>query len=81
MQTQQNVDDDWDRFNILWRRDFCYGFHLGAGTHKRLSDRTLELWNIPYWSITIPLTLISVLLLLTKPRATNDMEAFAIKGT
>jgi hypothetical protein len=31
-------------------------------------------WLIPYWSVTIPLTLISLWLLLSKPRKSNQRE-------
>ena len=61
-----NIDDD----EIDWRWDRG-GFSFGAASKKNpeFLRRRLELWTIPYWSIVIPLTLLSAYLLLTKPRA------------
>lgn len=40
-------------------------------TDKAIKDRLVEVWIVPYWAITIPLTLFSAFLLLTKPRKTT----------
>lgn len=54
-----------------WRRDFA-GFHFGEG-RSNLQMSSQETWrccSLPYWSIVLPFTLISVWLLLsgqTKP--------------
>ncbi len=65
------IVDDWRHFNLTWRNDFFSSFHIGTGTHKRMSSRHLDLCTLPYWSIVIPLTLLSAWLLLSKPRPTT----------
>ena len=66
--------DDMQGMDIDWRVD-CFGFHFGAGLSKdRLKlepDAYLNIAVVPYWSITIPLTLISLWLLLFKPRSST----------
>ena len=34
----------------------------------RISYGRFELWSVPYWSLILPVTLLSAYLLLTKPR-------------
>ena len=54
-----------------WRR---YGFGSGE-LNVDSSDRFQHtIWIIPYWSIVIPLALISVWLLLGKPRASTQKK-------
>ena len=66
-----------------WRRECC-GFLFGSGILSLSLDkfppeerrwriepppkRLVDVWMIPYWSIVIPLTLLSVRLLFSKPR-------------
>ena len=59
-----------------WKWDWC-GFYFAEG-HGKLTgpcpSTRLRLYVIPYWSIVIPLTVISFWLLLSKPRKSNQME-------
>ena len=49
------------------------GFGYGAGkTHLR--GMSAQVWIIPYWSIVIPLTLLSAYLLLSKPRNSTQKK-------
>ena len=53
---------------MIWRFRWCgfaAGYELGRAY---LPDGRVDLWFIPYWSIVIPLTLLSAYLLLVKPR-------------
>jgi hypothetical protein len=60
--------DLWHEFHVKNRFDWA-GFHFGSGKHTSWhGERGIEIWFIPYWSIVIPLTLLSVFLLLSKPR-------------
>lgn len=50
---------------ILWRWELCgFDFCYASRSSHILRSR----WTIPYWSLTLPLTLISFWLLLTKHR-------------
>ena len=60
----QKEIDPWMDHKIVWRRDW-FGFHVGVGYRGNRRD---EDCMIPYWSIVVPLTLLSAYLLLTKPR-------------
>jgi hypothetical protein len=51
-------------FNTHW--NWC-GFHFGEGQDK-IFGIPISIWIIPYWSIVLPLTLLSAYLLLTTPR-------------
>ena len=53
-------------FEREWQWDF-FGFHFGEGTNPVLPRYREHYWMVPYWSITIPLTLLSCWLLLSKP--------------
>ena len=65
----------WDDGDVHWHWQWC-GFDFGAASFETLSQvpsnaiwiRREEIWQIPYWSIVIPLTSIAALLLLSKPR-------------
>jgi hypothetical protein len=50
------------------------GFGVGEPTSQLQSDWGFRCryWIIPYWSIVIPLTLLSAWLLLSKPRKRDD---------
>jgi hypothetical protein len=56
-------------FDVEWCWDWA-GFTFGAATRKPDSPRVfhVDLYSIPYWSIVIPLTLLSAWLLLSKVR-------------
>lgn len=47
-----------------WEREWC-----GFGVYETSSPLLVKAWKFPYWSIVIPLTLLSAWLLLSKPRA------------
>lgn len=49
----------------IWRREWC-GFEFGE-FRPNGPPWTEEIWVIPYWSVVVPLTLISAWLLLSKP--------------
>ena len=59
--------EPWRHLKVNWRADFL-GFHFGAAHNTAGTIRTIELWIIPYWSIVVPLTLLSAYLLFSKPR-------------
>lgn len=67
----------WDDGDIHWHWQWS-GFDFGAASFETLSQvpgnsnwiRREEIWQIPYWAITMPLALISLWLLLSKPRKT-----------
>lgn len=58
--------DLFDDDGITWHWHFC-GFRYGEYLSSR-SYGHLVLWFVPYWSIVIPLALLSAYLLLSKPR-------------
>ena len=59
--------DLWHEFHVKDRFDWA-GFHFGSGKHLSWhGDRGIKIWFIPYWSIVVPLTLLSAFLLLIKP--------------
>ena len=62
--------DPFENYDLEWRWDWA-GFTFGAGTSPR--DR-LDLYSISYWSIVIPLTLISLWLLVSIPRKSNQSK-------
>ena len=45
----------------------CCGFGFGEDTLNTANGRRFLIWIVPYWSIVIPLTLISAFLLISKP--------------
>jgi hypothetical protein len=59
--------DCWSEFTVAWRFDFA-GFHCGKGRHSTWDSWDVQLWVIPYWMITLTLSLLSVYLILWKPR-------------
>ena len=64
---------------ILWRRTWC-GFDFGKSRQTFSWGHNYEVveiwrwWSIPYWSIIIPLTLLSAYLLLSKPRPGKPLD-------
>jgi hypothetical protein len=66
--------DPWRVYDVGWRWDWA-GFHFGEGESpmQMMIREHLKSYFVPYWSIVIPLTLLSAYLLLTKPRqSTSD---------
>jgi len=71
----------WDDGDVHWHWQ-CIGFDFGAASFERLSQvpgnanwmRREEIWQIPYWAITIPLTLFSLWLLVWKPRKSTPKK-------
>ena len=57
-------------FQFDWRWDWA-GFHIGEGHYASRRDQDIM---VPYWSLVIPLTLISAWLLLSRPRKTNPKK-------
>lgn len=61
----RETDFNWNDWNVEWRRE-CLGFEFGAGTIPGITIMRNERWAIPYWSIVIPLTVLSAYLLFFK---------------
>ena len=55
-----------------WRTEFC-GFEFGQFIPKG-PPWSESIWLVPYWSITVPLTLLSAFLLLSKPRQSTQKK-------
>ena len=72
--------DPFDGMPIVQHWQLCgFGYFLKrlyiaekSGVLKPLYET--ESWTIPYWSITIPLTLLSAFLLLSKPQKSNQQK-------
>ena len=60
--------DEFESTAITWKIR-CLGFGIGD-----CSGRTTSVLRVPYWSFTVPLTLISLWLLLSKPRTSNQKK-------
>jgi len=77
--TVLDAEEKGDVFGYSFDRSFpaarwywkCIGFCFG--TEDNPPERAAFL-TAPYWSLTIPLTLISLWLLLSKPRKSNQMK-------
>lgn len=65
------LHEPWTEFRPNWQMSFL-GFHLsnGKGTGRGEASKELEtlICFVPYWSLVIPLTLLSACLLLSKRR-------------
>jgi hypothetical protein len=61
----------WEGFKDVERAHFA-GFEFGVGNHKKAAGVKMGLLILPYWSIVIPLALLSAWLLLSKPRVKNE---------
>lgn len=72
--------DPWDEAEVHWKWQH-WGFDFGAGTYLSRSsvvglfERRVDLWRVPYWAITIPLTSVSAYLILWKPRKRQVTDA------
>lgn len=58
--------DPWTGHEVKWRWDWA-GFHFGVGTAWWIVGLTNQ-YMVPYWTVVIPLILLSAYLLLSKPR-------------
>ncbi len=58
--------DPWEKLDIEWQSNW-FAFSFGTAMIKG-SIAKIEMCLIPYWSIVVPLTVLSAYLLLTKPR-------------
>jgi hypothetical protein len=66
--------DPWESIEVDWRWD-CGRFHFGSGMMKwRTGDLKCGYYIVPYWSIVIPLTLVSAFLLFSKPPISNQRQ-------
>ncbi|WP_157605083.1 hypothetical protein [Schlesneria paludicola] len=66
---KQEFHDTWEGYNIERRMDwgdFKFGVAVLPGDGARKTVR-IEAYQIPYWSIVVPMTLFSAYLLLSKP--------------
>ena len=70
---------DWDdsELKMRWRWRWC-GFCFGESPYE--DGAWLTLLVIPYWSITITLTVLSACLLLSKPRKSTQIRTAAPIG-
>ena len=68
-------DDDWKGAEVHWHWQWN-GFDFGASSVKETMwmgqvkpwTREVEVWQIPYWFLVVPLMLLSAYLLFSKPR-------------
>ncbi len=71
---QQTVVHPFIDAEIEWQRRFRWnGFDVGEG---HLAGLSLVTWTIPYWSMAVPLTLLSACLILWKSRIAKDPTNF-----
>lgn len=63
----------YEKLDIIRQSNWLL-FGVCSGRIKNSSIAQIEMCIIPYWSIVIPLTLISALLLVTNPRRSNQMK-------
>lgn len=56
------TSDTFQAYNVAWRWRCC-GFDFGEGSDLCYAERFV-IWKVPYWSIVIPLTLLSAYLIL-----------------
>jgi hypothetical protein len=67
----------WDGHEVHWQWD-CGQFHIGAGTiigTGTMKTTRVESRILPYWSIVVPLTLISLWLLLSRSRPSTTKNS------
>jgi len=68
--TDYNYEKSFPNARWTWNRD---GIRFGIETIDAQKYRAVVL-TVPYWSITIPMTLLSLWLLLSKPRKSNQSK-------
>ena len=88
--SRDNYKFYWNDGDVHWHWQLL-GFDFGAASFEAFTKAQTgtfrqrdEIWQIPYWSIVLPLTLISLWLLLSKPRSSTPMKITApisIEGT
>ena len=70
----------WGNPLAEWRWQFLgFGFGKSVDGTTQVANQSVQIVPstiavIPYWSIVVPLTLISLWLLLTKPRKSNQLK-------
>ena len=68
----QHIREGWESLRWYWRfSNVGIGGHH-SGVAPQIDDLLLVV--MPYWAITVPLTLISLWLLLSKPRTSTPMK-------
>jgi len=75
VQKKMEMPDMLHGKTIVWRRKGL-GFDLGSGEYG-FSNKMFGVasWTMPYWSVVVPLTLLSMILLLSKPRVAKPKKA------
>ena len=63
----------YEKLDLIWQSDWLL-FRVCNGRIKNSSIAQIEMCIIPYWSIVIPLTLISACLILSKARSSNQKK-------
>ena len=74
--TKMVRQNSWDGGDVHWHWQRG-GFDFGAASFEEATSkghagpwtRRIEVWQVPFWSIVTPLTLLSAFLLLSWPRA------------
>lgn len=61
-----------DSDEVEWQLKWA-GFEFGDAT-RVVEQRRVQRWDIPYWSLVLPLTLLSAWLLLIKPRPAKSAK-------
>lgn len=61
-------DPNWLLLNTMDRRWRLCGFDFGRWHTTKMNGCSVTYWNIPYWSVILPLTLLAASLILSKPR-------------
>ena len=62
----------WDEGYTVERNSECFGFSCGSATR---GGRRFEEWIVPYWSVVLPLTLLSAYLILSKSRQSTQKKS------
>jgi hypothetical protein len=72
--SQLAFDVSKDFANAKWHLQWC-GFHF-AESEGNVPARRIRfaVWNVPYWSVTVPPTLISLWLLLARPHKSTSKK-------
>ncbi len=64
--------DPWFGYEVEWRWDGA-GFHFGSGLYGGHGGSSVTSYRVPYWSLVLPLTLLSAWLILIKPRKAKGL--------
>ena len=64
------IESDGLQKDLVWQWHWAWGgFEFGDGL-----SRSVRIWAVPFWFITIPLTLLSAVLLISKPRPSTSKK-------